>query len=180
MKHLSPDTRGRICSPCRGSTVPWLLFKYRWFNWLLRSLWLKNFLLVLGTKNPLLPSVQLLINCCEARLQSAWSTTALAQHWPLHICLLSPPWAPRQYARAGLASPRNQGVLPVRPCWFFTSAPSPLPPGQLLASRRPLEPKFLPQCFSVWLLPVYWSVNNLFNLICTAPRGDFFSNFSLD
>lgn len=115
MKHLFPDTRDQICTPCRGSTVPWLLFKYRWFNWLLRSLWLKNFLLVLGTKNPLLPSVQLLITCCEARLQSAWSTTALAQHWPLHICLLSPPWAPRQYARAGLASPRNQGVLPVPP-----------------------------------------------------------------
>lgn len=71
MKHLFPDTRDQVCTPCRGSTVPWLLFKYRWFNWLLRSLWLKNFLLVLGTKNPLLPSVQLLINCYEGRLQSA-------------------------------------------------------------------------------------------------------------
>lgn len=156
--------QGSNLHPCRGSTVPWLLFKYRWFNWLLRSLWLKNFLLVLGTKNPLLPSVQLLINCYEGRLQSPWRyyrscpTLALA-----HLS----------------ASPRNQGVPPVWP-WFFTSAPSPLPPGPLLASRRPLEPKFLPQCFSVWLLPVYWSVNNLFNLICTAPKGDFFSNFSLD
>lgn len=165
MKHLFPDTRDQICTPCRGSTVPWLLFKYRWFNWLLRSLWLKNFLLVLGTKNPLLPSVQLLINCYEGRLQSPWRyyrscpTLALA-----HLS----------------ASPRNQGVPPVWPRWFFTSAPSPLPRGPLLASRRPLEPKFLPQCFSVWLLPVYWSVNNLFNLICTAPKGDFFSNFSLD
>lgn len=107
-------------------------------------------------------------------------TIALSQHWPLHICLLSPPWAPHQYVGAGLASPRNQRVLPVWPCWFFASAPSPPSPGPLLTSRRPLEPKFLPQCFSVWLLPVYWSVNNLFNLICTAPKGNLFSNFSLD